>query len=50
MAKDNGPHKMQKPEGLPKFSPPLAQKDAPRPEKSIVRLVRPKIGGGRFKR
>ena len=50
MAKDNGPHKMQKPEGLPKFSPPLAQKDAPRPEKDIVRLVRPKIGGGRFKR
>ena len=50
MAKDNGPHKMSKPEGLPKFSPPLAQKDAPRPEKDIVRLVRPKIGGGRFKR
>ena len=50
MAKDAGPHKMQKPEGLPKFSPPFAQKDPARPGKEIVRLPKPKIGGGRFKR
>ncbi len=50
MAKDNGPHKMARPEGLPKLPPRFSQKDPARPEKSIVRLVRPKIGGGRFKR
>ncbi len=50
MAKIIGPHKMARPEGLPKFSPPLAQKEPARPQKEIVRLPKPKIGGGRFPR